>query len=384
MSANLNISRFQPVRLTVENIGPFRAPFELSFTDKNGDLCNFFMLVSRNGFGKTTALETIWALMFLLAPSSRGDADFADNFIRPELRSGRGRAQLDVRIQLGIGTRSRVIVASFCAGTDEPLRAWVPSVLSEAQADEWVPFVANRDWQSGYRPFGDGARDLGLEILSLFDQSVANKLVPSDLFGSGLAMPTALLFPADRGLVVAAEDQRSISRPAAFRYRPAHHFGVDGRSWPSSIDGLLVWLEWLDPDFFMRARELINELLFEKSEKKLVSIDRNALAALIDTKNGVHRIDRLSHGEKAMLQLILRAACHMTESTILLIDELETHLHPKWQHALLRLLKKWVQENTNLTVIATTHQPDVIEAFSVEKKESGLVKGGYIIDANEL
>lgn len=384
MAEKLNISRFQPICLTVENIGPFRAPFELSFTDGSGDPCNFFMLVSRNGFGKTTALETIWALMFLLAPSSRDDIDFADDFIRPELRSGRGRAQLDIRIQVEIGARSHAIIVSLCAGTDEPLRAWVPSILRDAQADEWVPFVAGRDWTSGYRPFGESNRDLGIEILSLFDHYGSNKLAPNDLFGSGLAMPTALLFPADRGLVVAAGDQRSISRPTAFRYRPAHRFGVDGRSWPSSIDGLLVWLEWLDPQFFLRARDLINEMLFEKSDKKLISIDRNALAALIDTKNGVHHIDRLSHGEKALLQIILRAACHMTESTILLIDELDIHLHPKWQHALLRLLKRWVQENPNLTVITTTHQPDIIEAFDVDRKETGLIKGGYIIEASEL
>jgi predicted ATP-dependent endonuclease of OLD family len=97
-----------------------------------------------------------------------------------------------------------------------------------------------------------------------------------------------------------------------------------------------------------------------------------------------HGFDRLSHGERSLLHLLVRSAYHRTGSTILLLDEMETHLHPKWQHKLMALLKEWVRQWPDLTVIATTHQPEMIEAFAFERAEDGLVKGGYIIEASEL
>jgi hypothetical protein len=68
MSAdNFLVQDFRPLFLTVERVGPFRdAPFELDFTDSNGEPCNFFLLMSQNGRGKTTLLEVMATLMGLL------------------------------------------------------------------------------------------------------------------------------------------------------------------------------------------------------------------------------------------------------------------------------------------------------------------------------
>lgn len=51
----LIISSFQPLRLRIEGNGPFpENPYEIDFTDEEGEPCNLFLLMLENGRGKTT------------------------------------------------------------------------------------------------------------------------------------------------------------------------------------------------------------------------------------------------------------------------------------------------------------------------------------------
>ncbi|RJF77506.1 hypothetical protein D3877_27415 [Azospirillum cavernae] len=92
----------------------------------------------------------------------------------------------------------------------------------------------------------------------------------------------------------------------------------------------------------------------------------------------------LSHGERSLMHLLVRSSYHKTGSTILMIDEMENHLHPNWQYRLMNLLKDWIRQWPDLTVIATTHNPEMLEAFEFDRPEEGLVKGGYLIEAGDL
>ncbi|MCI5217866.1 MAG: hypothetical protein D3914_01410 [Candidatus Electrothrix sp. LOE2] len=61
------INSFQPLRLRIEGNGPFPGnPYEVDFTDEEGQPCNIFLLMSENGMGKTTVLEIMAALMGML------------------------------------------------------------------------------------------------------------------------------------------------------------------------------------------------------------------------------------------------------------------------------------------------------------------------------
>lgn len=60
----MTIDEFRPLALTLENIGPFREPYTLNFTHgTSNEPCNFYMLVAKNGFGKTTVFDTFSSLM---------------------------------------------------------------------------------------------------------------------------------------------------------------------------------------------------------------------------------------------------------------------------------------------------------------------------------
>lgn len=93
-----------------------------------------------------------------------------------------------------------------------------------------------------------------------------------------------------------------------------------------------------------------------------------------------HRLDRLSSGEKSLVQLYLRTGIHMTRNTILLIDELDVHLHSKWQHDLLNMLKQMAKNHPCLTIITSSHARELIPAFGHDIPEQGLRKGGHIIE----
>lgn len=384
------LNRFQPLHLKLEGVGPFRSAFELPLTGKSGDPANFFLLVSRNGFGKTTILETIHGLMeFLSVRQTRvGLNSLRLERIHPDL-ADEGRAQLDIRLELeGGATASKVVVLSLCMGTDAPLRAITPSILEAARADLWVPAVLspNREnWGKGYvteRP------DI-LNALREYRISLANYGRHFSPNGEGLHLPTTLYFTADRRILRPKDAERAVKRPEALAYGTAHKFETDGTTWETSLDGLLVWYEWVGQGLFGEARDLVNNLLFTDGRKRLVEIDRYALGAVIEVEHEdgtIHRhgLDRLSHGERALMHLLVRSAYHRTGSTILLIDEMETHLHIKWQHRLMKMLKDWIRQWPDLTVIATSHQPEMMDAFAFEQPEDGLVKGGFLIEADDL
>lgn len=381
---------FRPIHIRLDRVGPFRSPFELSFIDhpsngETGQPCNMYMFVSKNGHGKTTLLESIFWVMSAIGLPHTGIEEFSNiqSLPKESLIDDIGRAQVDFRAVVTVGSISRRVVISFCLGGDEPLRVLTPSMLSDVQADQWIPFVCGKsDWKRGYRLYGDHDKDL--ELLESIRASVQHGLGLGDLLGEEILLPSVVYFPAGRGITVPNEMTRSIVRPRDYKYKPAYWFGSNGDDWSNSLDGLLVWLEWIGEGKFNRAAELANRLVFANRQKTLSRVDRNRLTAMIKTEEGEHSVDQLSHGEKSLLEIVLRSSCHMTGAAIVLIDELDVHLHPKWQHSLLTLLKSWVKERSCLTVIASTHQPEIIKSFAVEHPEIGLTKGGYVIDKDEL
>lgn len=381
------LRRFQPLHLKLEGVGPFRSAFEMPLTDKDGTPSNFFLLVSRNGFGKTTVLETIYGLMAWLQNSSL-DLEALRRLVagfHPDLKLG-GRAQIDIRIELESGEKSTVAVLSLFTGSDLPLRTLTPSLLEQAQASLWCPLqLSTENVMAVY--LKSNQEPVIQALLEAIDVGAAAeaRFTPG---GDSLFLPTALYFTADRRIVQPSAAERAVKRPA-LAYGPAHKFTIDGDTWETSLDGLLVWYEWLGGGLFEQTRELVNSTLFSDGRKRLAEIDRHALAAVIEVEqeDGTkfsHGLDRLSHGERSLLHLLVRSAYHRSGSTILLLDEMETHLHPKWQYKLMALLKEWIRKWPDLTVIATTHQPALIEEFAFERPEEGLVKGGYIIEASEL
>ncbi len=109
--------------------------------------------------------------------------------------------------------------------------------------------------------------------------------------------------------------------------------------------------------------------------------------AQVDASNGeTHGLNRLSSGEKSLVHLFLRIGAHGTANTIILIDEIDAHLHIRWQHRLYNALEKLAKDHPGFTIIMTTHSTEILRRFTaaLNIEKEGLYLGGELIEQHEL
>ena len=377
------ISRFAELRLlqlSLRDIGPFRErtrKFRFMGAlglDADGEPrgeapANLYMLFAMNGMGKTTILRAIYTLMALMGNGEAEDAEL--------LVFGEGaRAQLDLRMTLTIDDTTRTTLVSLWYGSAEPLVDWSGQDIDEvADSTAWakVGFVS-RGGEIVMSPYSN---ELGRDIRNQIVYDTGTH--PTKLFGLSSSLPSVIFFPANRTVVPPVGD-RVVACPREWGYRPAQIFEADGPVWERSIDSALVWLEWLEDGRIHELLEYVNDKLFREGGKSIQRPRRDTLAAVISTREGNHTLGDLSHGERALLQLYVRTSCHMTENTVLLIDEIENHLHTKWMNRLFAAMKSLILDVPSLSVVFTTHNRELMKVFDHTRAEDGLVKGGYLIE----
>jgi len=133
------------------------------------------------------------------------------------------------------------------------------------------------------------------------------------------------------------------------------------------IDALIKPEDYVFPDPQLEAvRQALQEFL---PEFKNINVIRNNPPRMEVTKNGeILRIDQLSDGEKCLIAMISDLARRLAIANpkrdnplegegIVLIDEIELHLHPKWQRM---IVSKLLEVFPNCQFIISTHSPNVI------------------------
>jgi len=133
------------------------------------------------------------------------------------------------------------------------------------------------------------------------------------------------------------------------------------------IDALIKPEDYVFPDPQLEAvRQALQEFL---PEFKNINVIRNNPPRMEVTKNGeILRIDQLSDGEKCLIAMISDLARRLAIANpkrdnplegegIVLIDEIELHLHPKWQRM---IVPKLLEVFPNCQFIISTHSPNVI------------------------
>lgn len=366
------------LQLSLEGVGPFRQGVQtFSFIGETGPLgsdpeselgpSNLYMLIAPNGMGKTTILEAIYGLLGLLAHPAQGQ--FSDI-------AAEGTAQLDIRATWTLGGAARTVLLSIWTGRSKPVFFWTDEEReARGQAGHWAQLGLGMN-ESGVYPLEE-SDDLGLILFNSIRSALGES--PTELPSRSQHLPTILYFPADRA-VVAPRTERIVAQPDHWGYQPAFRFSQDGPEWASSIDNLLIWLEWLKDERLEILLNLVNEHVFaEESNKVLMPPRMSELLTYVSTTSGEHPISALSHGERSLLQMFTRVFSHMTLNTVLLIDEIELHLHTKWMNRMYQSLKRIVADTPALSLIFTTHDRELIQVFDYERPERGLTKGGFLI-----
>lgn len=386
------IYEFKTLFLTLDKIGPFQNAYPIDFTDTHNRPSNFFMMVSPNGMGKTTALEIFSCLMALL------DKDTIDSYGHEDLDKRGGRAQLDFWVKLAWQGRTRCIILSIVAGSigeETFLKPWSPEQLQLYHAESWHQAGFRSPVIGRYQAIARKTDDLLQDVLATL--RVAGETAPEENFlQPSFHLPTVLYFSAYRDIPYPNNDDhdrlppmanggRGIATPNHWNYQPLHTFDAHSAYWKNSLDNLLVWLKWLDNGSFEKAQALINAQLFDGTPKRLKGVRKNPPEAIIDTGGGqTHRLDRLSSGEKSLAYLFLRIGAHATRNTIILLDEMDIHLHIRWQHRLYNALEKLVQDNPGFTLIMTTHSLEILQRFTATmgQERPNLFLAGELIETD--
>lgn len=387
--ANVLVEEFAPLFLTVDRVGPFQARLEeFDFTDSNDEPCNIYLMVSKNGRGKTTVMEMLATMMGMLGKTD-SDLQTSGLGFEPFDREA-GRAQWDVRLTLNQDGHRETVVLSLLAGTmgeETTLKLWGESELKKYGATRWHRFGFVRNTFGRYSMVGRHDSWI-MDFNALIQGAVGARLTGFE--SDDLSYPTLIYFSAYRNIIPIQTQERAIVAPRDWNYRPVHVFDVEGRDWRDSLDNLLVWLKWLDDGRFEKAVDTINERVFKVSDerrssgKRLKGVRKEPPEAIIESEGQEHRLDRLSSGEKSLVQLYLRLGAHMTRNTILLIDEPEVHLHRNWQYETLYTFIKLAKDHfPNVCVFMASHSERMMKAFGHNITEENLRKGAYIIETSE-
>jgi len=101
---------------------------------------------------------------------------------------------------------------------------------------------------------------------------------------------------------------------------------------------------------------------FDKKERDFYfNKDRNTKFKSINTATGLKSF--------GIIQLLIQSDL-LDERSLLIIDETEIHLHPKWQVEYAKLIVALVKND--IPVLITSHSPEIIQALSVFSEEFGI------------
>lgn len=310
-------------QLTLEN---FRCARQLRFADDLSFDARANVFFGVNGSGKTTVLDALALLLSWLPARIRSSTGTGRNLTLLDIRNGAGHAAISLTAQSGAANYTWAL-AKRRTGTPDPSTRTNLSEASELsrKMQETVPVLA-------YYPVQRAVVDIPLRIRTQHDFSPLNTY------------------------------ENTLSSAANFRT-----FFEWFRQREDIENEYLRHGDGSDRDTQLEAvRHAVETILPGYSG---LTVRREPLRMEIAKAAGILRVDQLSDGEKCLLALVGDLARRLAMAHgrrpgnplhghgIVLIDEIDLHLHPEWQRIILpRLLSAF----PNCQFFITTHSPLVL------------------------
>lgn len=311
-----------------------------------------------NTCGKTSVLSAVAVGLGAIPDLLPGVSGI--NFLHTDLRTGESVVQVDLTANDGLSWKRERIY-----GSPEETPEIVIRGLDSLKDELSKIVLADREANP----------PVDLPVVAYYDTDRAVLEVPESWRGSGDVPP----YPAraDGEAAAAAVERWDFSRYAA----------LDGAlSARAKYSRLLQWFRAKEDeelreqrkrrDFDFRRRDLsavrraISSMLDGVSEPRIeVRPLRFLVAARLDGgRSDTLEIDQLSDGQRAVLALAADLARRMAQANphhddplaseaVVLIDEVELHLHPSWQQRILTDLRRTFP---NTQFIVSTHSPQVL------------------------
>jgi tetratricopeptide (TPR) repeat protein/energy-coupling factor transporter ATP-binding protein EcfA2 len=328
-AGELNTDLTEPVYLRsieIQNVRCFGPPQRLDLCNKTGKPAAWTVILGNNGVGKTTVLQCIAALGADLDPFFLGQQRLLVPHGDTDSVLARSGTPPEVAATVEIGARLR----SSDAGRVESA-----TILRASLA-------------SGRPPSIERLREV--PHLVCYGYGASRRMEETSLRERGPDLPVMSLFSDDSALRNAEEwlvqADYAASKESPIRDQATRRFG--------------------------EIRQLLTGLLPDVDDLRIPSPEDGRSRPYVEahTPYGWVPLRVLSVGYKTMIAWMVDLAWRMydrypnslrpvSEPAIVLIDEVDLHLHPRWQRTLMGYLSRWF-ENTQF--IVTAHSPLVVQA----------------------
>lgn len=364
----------------LENMLCFKARQKLDLSDANGFPAQWTVILGDNGVGKTTLLRCLAEMEPKPLPVAGGSVtDSLPRFFISEENSF---------IEHALGGFTANFVTEFAYGS--ALSSWMPHRLDQNHLDqtaaglidissthsvEAAEKAAQTQYKQGYFRIvgsaGETFGGVGLLGLKCYAYGANRRMGETSLSEFMFADSCASLF-SDEALINAEEWLLQADYAVA-------------RSVPDSTARLEHRLQLI--------QETLKRLLPDVSDIRIVNVDdKNPRpAAEFLTPYGWVSLKSLSLGYKTVIAWIVDLAARLinrypqsedplSEPAVVLVDEIDLHLHPKWQRTIMSFL---TERFPNTQFIVTAHSPLVVQAA----KNANLVllrrEGDHVVIDND-
>ena len=326
----------------------------------------FNLIVGVNGVGKSTVLDALrFCLSRILTLTTQSRAKPL-SFDKRDIRSDFSFLDADLSLTIGVDklrfTRCQWR-EKFATDDDENLKELRREILESKR-------------------LRDRARNLLRELEASYGVSDSDSFVPSKarfLIAARLAevAPNCVFFSTNRSVSSASTTKSRAAGGKSAAYAEAL---VPRRMYVAQFADWMRVQEALAQEQ-NTARQHLQALRlavarFLPAYKNLRPTDEKPSRLLIDQDGVTLDVGQLSDGERGVLALVLDLARRLSQANpsldnplgeghaVVLIDELDLHLHPKWQRQIVHNLTKTFPR---CQFIATTHSPQVVASVEPEQ-----------------
>ncbi|MGB3420754.1 MAG: AAA family ATPase [Dolichospermum sp.] len=343
------------MKLHTLEIKNFRAieDISLDFTDLLGRPRSMNLIVGPNGSGKTSILDAIHVVVKVFEKPQD-----------PELREG-----LEYNVQQLVKGRGNIAQITFEYSIEKDEAEAINDVYSSLKLRQ------NFNLSESVPPLGSPAKVIwyypSRKPNNLCDHDILPKNSIRVLGARGRASQaksqnrqTSQIF--DRIGGVCYLDQRRTVR----LFKSFNKQNIEDQNAHSDVLSWLIeyyrkHLTWNEEkygeSYWKRVQRLFNKICFPSELIGLESGPDSDTVILKRKGEGMeYDLLQMSSGEHQILRILVGLAADTAKNSIVLIDEVELHLHPAWQKRLIQVLR---EDDSNNQYIFTTHSPTVAEMF---------------------
>lgn len=332
---------------------------EFSFKD------GFNLIVGVNGVGKTTALDVLRICFSRVLPGLTPSRTKAMSFERSDIRLGFPFLIAQAHIEVG---EQKIHFERL---------EWRQAVATD---DEANLAKLRREILETERP-----RERPRKLLR--DLATSQSLVDSDFYApdkatlrralSKVELPLVVFYSTNRSVIVAKQSKsKSVGGQAA-----AYAEALLPRSW--NIEEFADWIRVQEALADERESASRHVIAMKEAARRFLpdctnlSTGKKNGDSLTVTKGGFELdVRQLSDGERGALGIVLDLARRLSQlypnstdplgdgQAVVLIDEIDLHLHPKWQRQIIHNLEATFPR---CQFIATTHSPQIIGEVAADR-----------------